>query len=128
MIDIILIIVLGLLSGWEEIQQLVQRGSWRKDMFYSFLFWETKWNSKWKLFDSHHIAFGAFILCTMTVLIQGNLHKFTLILNQFLGTWSNLAYVLILWWFFFYIRNWGLHILLRRKGYREWKYAIPIHL
>ena len=126
MTEIILIILLGLLSSWEEIQQLVQRGSWQRDMFYSFLFWETKWNSKWKLFDSHHIAFGAFILCTMSVLVFADLHKYIDFLSQYIGTWSELASVLILWWLFFYVRNLGLHILLRRKNFRQWKYLSPI--
>ena len=125
MMEIILLILLGLLSSWEELQQLVQRGSWKKDMFYSFLFWETRWNSKWKLFDSHHVAFGAFILCTMVVLIQGDLHKYTLLLSQYIGGFAEYALILILWWFFFYIRNIGLHILLRRKHFRQWKYLLP---
>lgn len=131
MIEIILVIVMALLSSWEELQQLVQRGSWKKDMFYSFLFWETKWDGKWKLFDSHHVAFGAFVLCTIMVLIQGDLHKFTLFLNlvqflQFSEILNKMILVALLWWFFFYIRNIGLHILLRRKHFRQWKYLLPI--
>jgi hypothetical protein len=126
MITGILFILMGLLSAWEELQQLVQRGSWRKDMFYSFLFWKTKWNSKWKLFDSHHIAFGAFILCTMAVLVFGDLHKYVDLLPTFLGGFAEVALILILWWIFFYIRNLGLHIILRRKSYKEYKYLLPI--
>jgi uncharacterized membrane protein len=120
------IILLGLLSSWEEAQQLVQRKSWNKDMFYSFLFWDTKWDGRWKLFDSHHIAFGMFILCTMMVLVNVDMHKFTLFLNQYFCQYTELAVILILWWFFFYIRNLGLHIILRRKSYRQWKYILPI--
>jgi hypothetical protein len=132
MIEIILIIVLALLSSWEELQQLVQRGSWRKDMFYPFLFWETKWNSKWKLFDSHHIAFGLFILVmciilridsyspcdSITWLTRGNFN-----LPPFLKISID---VILTWWFFFYIRNLGLHIIFRRSYYRQWKYISPI--
>ena len=128
MMEIILFVLLGLLSAWEELQQLVQRGSWQKDMFYSFLFWETAWNSKWKLFDSHHIAFGAFILCTMAVLIQGDLHKYTLLLNQWIGGFAEYALILILWWLFFYIRDLGLHIIFRKNVFRQWKYLLPIQL
>ena len=126
MVEVILTILLGLLSSWEELQQLFQRGSWKKDMFYSFLFWETAWNSKWKLFDSHHVAFGAFILCLMSVLIFTDLHKYTLLLSQWIGGFAEYALVLILWWFFFYVRNLGLHIIFRRKGLRQLKYLLPI--
>ena len=122
-----LFILLALLSSWEEIIELTRDKSWQKDMFYSFLFWQTPYKSIWKNFDSKHVSFGAFILCTMTVLIQGNLPKYTLILNQFLGTWSNLAYILILWWAFMYVRNFGLHILFRYKKHRQWKYLLPFH-
>lgn len=122
-----LIILLGLLSSWEEINELYRDGSWRRDMFFSFLFWDTNPNTKWKNFDSKHVSFGAFILCTMTVLIQGDLHKYTLLLSQYLGGFAEYALILILWWFFFYVRNIGMHILLRRKNFRQWKYALPIH-
>ena len=124
--EIILLILLGLLSSWEELQQLVQRGSWKKDMFYSFLFWETKWNSKWKVFDSHHVAFGAFILCLMSVLVFTDLHKYVDLLPTFLQRVDEYVLVLILWWVFFYVRNLGLHIIFRRKGLRQWKYLLPI--
>ena len=124
-----LFILMALLSSWEEIIELNRDGSWQKDISYSFLFWETPYNSIWKNFDAKHVSFGAFILCTSVVLIQGNLPKYTLILdqwlNQFLGGLGEVTLILILWWAFMYVRNFGLHILLRRKGYRDWKYLSP---
>ena len=124
--EIILFVLLGLLSAWEEINQLVQRGSWQRDMFYSFLFWETAWNSKWKLFDSHHVAFGAFVLCLMSVLVLTDLHKYFEFLFALGITFQYLLQIVTLWFVFFYIRNLGLHIIFRKNVFRQWKYLLPI--
>jgi hypothetical protein len=123
MIEIILIIVLGLLSSWEEINELYRDGSWKKDMFYPFLFWET--NPKWKNFDSKHTSFGAFALVLFIILQYHDNKAITL---NILSNFKDVALVLIYWVFFFYIRNLGLHILLRRKGFRQWKYLLPFKI
>lgn len=120
-----LFILMALLSSWEELQQLVQRGSKPKDNFYSFLFWETAWDSKWKLFDSHHVAFGAFVLCTMVVLVLGDMPKYLEFLFAISIGLRYLLQIVTLWWIFFWIRNIGMHILLRKKNI-EWKYLSPI--
>lgn len=101
-------IVLGSLSAWEEIQQLVQRGSWKKDMFYDFLFWNTDWKTIWKNFDSHHIAFGLFIA--------------VLGLSFYYVSLNELWHVPLFWLWFFYVRNAFMHIFFRRKEYRQWEY------
>ena len=121
-LEIILFVLLGLLSSWEEINQLVQRGSWQKDMFYSFLFWETKWNSKWKLFDSHHLAFGlfAFVMCILLVTCT---NEFFYWISQFV---TDILHITAYWYFFFYIRNLGLHIIFRKNVFRQFKYLLPI--
>jgi len=110
MIETILIIVLGLLSAWEEIQQLIQRGDWK-----IFMFWIPIWIidqiSEWKDFDSHHVAFGAFVVVMF-------------IFDYFSNPiyWHSILYLFLFW----YIRNIGMHILFRYSGYREWKYLLPL--
>ena len=42
----VLIISLGILSAWEEVQQLVQRGSWKRED-YRYPEWKTDWRT-WK--------------------------------------------------------------------------------
>lgn len=127
----IYIILLGLLSAWEEINELYRDGSWKRDMFYPFLFWGTNPNSKWKNFDSKHVSFGLFalVLCILIAMYPNYCQSCALagLLNQYLGGFAEYALILILWWFFFYVRNIGMHILLRRKNFRQWKYALPIH-
>ena len=109
-IEILIFFLLALLSSWEEIQQLIQRGSWDKEIFWIPI-WETDWNSKLKLFDSHHIAFGLFV---MVMFIFNYLHR----VNEW---WLIPVY----WFVFFYFRNIGTHILFRKNNI-ELKYLIPI--
>ncbi len=125
------IILLGLLSAWEEINELYRDGSWDREMFYPFLFWDTNPNSKLKNFDSKHVSFGAFalVMC-ITILNCAEYCAFSAGLFSFISfSWilNTIAQIIALWWFFFYVRNIGMHILLRRKNFRQWKYALPIH-
>lgn len=110
MIWISLFIICALLSAWEEIQQLIQRGSWNKEIFWVPI-WETAWDGKLKLFDSHHFAFGLFIF---VVFVLNYFHQ----INEW---WLVPAY----WFTFFYIRNLGMHIIFRKNNI-ELKYIIPI--
>jgi len=111
MIEFALIIfLLGMLSAWEEIQQLVQRGSWKKEDYYSFLFWDTAWDGKLKLFDSHHIAFGLFVL--------------VMVLGFYFIRINELWHLPLIWIFIFWIRNIGMHILFKKKPI--WKYLYTL--
>lgn len=112
-------ILMALASAWEELQQLVQRGSWNKDMFYSFLFWETDWNSFWSVFDSHHFAFGLFIVMAFMFVRQ----TYFKLINTF---WTLVAHMAIYFIAFFWIRNIGMHILFRLPEFIQWKYLSPI--
>lgn len=125
------IIILGLLSAWEEINELYRDGSWRRDMFYSFLFWDTNPNSKWKNFDSKHVSFGAFalVLC-ITILNCAEYCAFSAGLFSFISfSWvlNTIAQIVALWWFFFYIRNHFMHIWFRKNAFKQWKYLSPIN-
>ena len=102
------IIILSLLSAWEEGQQLIQRGSWKRED-YKFPIWETAWDGKWKLFDSHHLAFGLFVLVMFSAM---SLVK--------IDWWMIVPY----WIVFFYFRNIFLHIVFKRKPL--WKYIYLI--
>ena len=124
MTEIILIVVLALLSSWEEINELYRDGSWKRDMFYPLLFWETNPNSKWKNFDSKHVSFGAFVLVMCIIL---RFWEFPFNIFECSQTLNTIAQVIALWVFFFYIRNLGMHIILRRKSFRQWKYLLPIN-
>ena len=113
-----MIILLAMFSAWEEIQQLIQRGSWDKKDFW-IPTWDTQWNGIFKLFDSHHIAFGAFILI-MFYIIE---HPPSLIL----GLGSSLPFwlgLLFYWVIFFYIRDLFMHIIFTKK--RRWAYIVPL--
>lgn len=56
-----LLIILAILSAWEEVHQLTQRGSWKRED-YRYPEWFTDVKGKWKNWDSHHFAFGLFVL------------------------------------------------------------------
>lgn len=102
------IIILGFLGGWEEVQQLVQRGNWlRKDYRYPEWFTDAK---TWKKnLDSHHVAYGAFILAMC----------FAISLTYFAWYFAPLYWVGV-----FYVRNITLHIIFKKKPL--WKYLLPL--
>lgn len=108
MIQIILIVLLGILSAFEEVQQLVQRGSWKRED-YRYPEWFTDVKGKWKNFDSHHTAFGAFVVVM-------SLSFYFIRLNSIWET-------PLVWLFFFYIRNIGMHIIFKREPI--YSYLLP---
>ena len=110
MITIILLLFLTMFSAFEETQQLIQRGSWKKKD-YRIPIWETRWDGKWKLFDSHHIAFGLFALTMFTFVYFVNI--------------KTLWLIPVYWVVFFYLRNLWMHLLFKRKSI--WWYLIPFY-
>src|SRR3990167_3278774 len=111
MTELIMFVMLGLLSAWEEIIELVRDKSWSKEWFYSFLFWGTKpsqildkkgtklfflkrWNALKKLLDAKHVSFGLFIL-VMLIFPQ---HGYQVIALNALGDFKDIALILIHWW------------------------------
>lgn len=121
MMRIILFIVLALLSSYEEIMQLIERGSWHKAMTWLPI-WETDWDGTWKLFDAHHFIFGAFVLA-FAIVLRMKPKQFFYIKNKLL---TDAAHIAIYWWAFFYIRNIGMHVLFMNPEYIRWKYLLPI--
>ena len=110
MIEFLLLIPLAMTSAWEEIQQLVQRKSWRQEDYSNYLFWNTDPLTWKKNLDSHHIAFGAFIVIVCLCLFFINLTQ-----------WWMMP---IVWVVFFWLRNIFMHIIFKKKPL--WKYLIPI--
>lgn len=100
---IILFIFLSGLSAWEEMQQLVQRGSWLQIDYHSFLFWTTEHNSIWKNFDSHHLSYGLFILVMFGFIYLINRLKYKF-------KWWMIP---IAWYLFFHLRNIFMHIAFK---------------
>ena len=107
---IYLLIILAILSAWEEVQQMVQRKSWKRED-YRYPEWTTKHDSIWKNWDSHHFAFGLFILAMF----------FAMSISAI--TW----YLVPLYWFgFMQVRNIGLHIIFKKhpdwdKIFKFWR-------
>lgn len=113
--------LLALLSAYEEVQQLIQRGSWHDYMTWLPI-WNTDWQGFWKLLDSHHAVFGAFVLVFAFVLRLQPKNFFTW-KSKFL---TDTAHVVIIWYAFFYIRNLGMHIIFMNPDFIRWKYLLPI--
>ena len=105
---IVLFVLLAGLSAWEEVQQLVQRGSWKRED-YRYPEWTTKRDSIWKNFDSHHFAFGAFVLV-----------MFSLMSLVKLEWWM----IPIAWYLFFHLRNIFMHIVFKRKPIWAYLYKL----
>ena len=126
---IYLLIILALLSAWEEVQQLVQRGSWKRED-YRYPEWKTPHHAFWKNFDSHHLCFGLFVLVMMIAFVGG----FTpcLIstpLFQFVGISLTRMItlpidIIIYWYLYFKVRNIGMHIIFKRKPLWEYLYKL----
>lgn len=125
MILFIYLFWLSLFSAWEETQQLIQRGNWIKED-YRIPIWQTDWNGNWKLFDSHHVAFGAFILI---ISIKESLSSFNdlqlfssdlISWLSFFGSFQIILFVLFVYGFFFYLRNIWMHIVFRKEPL--WRY------
>src|SRR3989304_6536957 len=114
--------LLGLISAYREIQILIETD--RRNIIKTWIsIWGLNWWNKWyKGFDSFHLSNGLFALI-MCILI---VYDFKGIDLNFLGDFNSIALILIYWWFYFWIRNIGMHILFLRNKYKEWKYLSPI--
>ena len=120
----IMFALLVVLASWEEVQQLIQRKSWNKEDFWIPI-WETDWRGKFKLFDSHHLAYGLFMLNLIYLLYTKP--DIQIIALNFLGDFKDITLIFIYWWIFFYLRNLCIHIIFRKKN-RQWKYLSPIQV
>ena len=110
--QIILLVLLGMLSAYREVQILIDRGSWRKED-YRNIFWYTDWKSWLKNFDSFHVINGLFVLVMMYAL-NSPLDSIFGLTGSF--AWMNpFLNVIIYWLGFFKVRNIGLHIIFKKK-------------
>jgi len=64
---VLFLILLSFFGAWEETQQLIQRGSWKRED-YRIPIWQTDWKSWKKNFDSHHVSNGLFVLVMFTAI------------------------------------------------------------
>lgn len=94
----LIIFLLALFSAWEEVQQLIQRGSWKRED-YRYPEWFTDVKGKWKNFDSHHTAFGLFVV--------------VMSLSFYFIKLDSIWYTPLVWLGFFYVRNIFMHIVFK---------------
>ena len=95
------------LKGYRECQILVDRGSWREEMFW-IPFWTTDWQSIWKNFDSFHFIEGLFALVMVSAFTNGKKYQW----------W----YIPIFWLVYYHFRNLFIHIIYRTEEVRQWDY------
>ena len=116
------IILLGLIAGWRECQILCERGSWYYANFRNWFWFTNQADKKASNWDSFHVSNGLFAL-VLCISLATCTNEFFYWVSQFI---TDALHIIAYWWFFFYIRNLGLHIIFRRKAFRQWKYLLPI--
>ena len=118
--------LLGLISAYREIQILIETDRWNIIKTWISI-WGLNWWDRWyKGFDSFHLPNGLFAL-VMCIMIIIHPPDYMFGLGCFLPDWlEQPLFILIYWWFYFWVRNIGMHILFLRGKYREWKYLSPI--
>ena len=105
---ILLLILLIPLFAWREVQILIDRGSWKaKD--YEKLFWYIDWKSKWKNFDSFHVANGLITIVIIEMLIK-DLPTYNFSTEHWL---IYQAWVIIYWLVWMQVRDLFLHIVYK---------------
>lgn len=104
---LVFMILLSGLAAWEEIQQLIQRYSWKRED-YRIPIWITDWKTWKKNLDSHHFSYGLFVLVMFI-----SIHFIRLELWQ----------APIYWLSFFYLRNIWMHIIFKKKPIYKYLYT-----
>lgn len=95
----LLLLTIVILS-WREVQILIDRGSWRAEEHLN-VFWYTKWDGFWKLWDSFHLSNG---LATMIMCYFFTRYIFTYKI-KFLGKYQIVILTPIFWIIWMQIRN-----------------------
>lgn len=122
----LLFILLSGLSAWEEVQQLVQRGSWKRED-YRYPEWNTKHDSIWKNFDSHHLCFGLFVLVIFFIMASKSYVSLTDLTGLSLADMQPVRIaidIIFNWLVFFRIRNIFMHIVFKRKPLWAYLYKL----
>lgn len=123
-----MIIILGLIAGYREVQTLCDRGSWNYLDFRNWFWFTNQAEKKESWRDSFHVSGGLFalVLCiglaTCTNWMTNWISK--VIPLDFLGDFKVIAYILILWVLYFYARNLMMHVILPLKP--DLRYLIPL--
>ena len=93
------LLAIAILS-WREVQTLIDRGSWRAEEHLN-IFWYTKWDGFWKLWDSFHISNGmaTMILCYFFTRYAV---KFKI---KFLGKYQTAVLTVAFWFVWMQARN-----------------------
>jgi len=122
----IAVFVLAFLSAYREIEILINRGS-RKIEHFKIKFWQTDHNSIWKNFDSFHVMGGLFTVVMFYAFYLSYSEPYFLILFNITNSVLDVAIFIIAYWvLFYYIRNLFMHIIFRKKAYRQWNYLLPV--
>ena len=95
-----LLVIAILIFSWREVQILIDRGSWRAEEHLN-VFWHTKWDGVWKLWDSFHVSNGmaTMILCYF---FSAYTIKFKI---KFLGKYQTAVLTVVLWLVWMQVRN-----------------------
>lgn len=109
-------LLFGLLTGYREVQILCDRNSWRWENYRKNLYWFTDQNDK-KVSnkDSFHISNGVvFVLVSLSIALN--------IVLLFGLMWYWMVMAIPIWFFLFYVRNIGMHIIFKRKPIYSYLY------
>lgn len=125
----IALILLGVVLAYREIEHYINKINlvtgktiWDENHYWVkfFEFDQDKW---FKVFDSWHSSIGLIVL----IVVAG--YEITLIDNLFMVDFGYWWLNIILWWsIVFYIRNIFMHIIFKKKAYREWSFLVPFNL
>ena len=140
MISLIVVLLFTTLTAWiagyREVESLIRDGSWY-GIWFRIKFWKAKWN-----LDSYHFMGGlrrllnvsAFLVEIFWAMMFGYLlvdvFFFIDVLTTDIG-WAvfiTVMHIPAYWWFWYYQRNIFMHILSRKKEYRQRKYLNPFQI
>ncbi len=140
MIDSIVIAVYltlnAYVAGYREVEALVRDDSWLRKWF-RIKFWYGKWN-----LDSYHFMGGLrklldifvvliqayWLVANGKLLVQVFFFIDVLVSDVFWGLAIAIAHIPLYWWFWYYQRNIFMHIISKKKEYRQWKYLNPFQI
>ena len=104
MIWVHLILLIAVMS-YREVQILIDRGSW-KAIDHLNIFWYISWKSRWKNFDSFHVANGVATILILEMVVQYLPQPVSI------EHWiSSQMYVIVYWFGWMQIRNLFMKVL-----------------
>lgn len=115
-----IIVILGLLAGYREVQILCERGSWNYMNFRPWFWFTNQADKKVSNWDSFHISNGIFTL-VLAYILSAQSEFVIFICNQF---WTVIVHIIFYWIIYMYSRDFMMHIILPFNP-RWWK-IIPL--